>query len=112
MTGRRLAEWNLFTLQQWTHTQPADCPACESELGEIGGEEVLDSRIEYHGDEEDLWSSTTVTLTVATAAFQCATRHLIIDDYELLQVVDGIPLDFEAEGDPAEYEDYEEYNNE
>ncbi|SDB95320.1 hypothetical protein [Microbacterium enclense] len=112
MSGRRLAEWNLFTLQQWEYSQPTECPACESELGEFGGEEVLDSRTEHYVDDDDFWTSVSVTLTVATAAFQCANCHLVIDDYELLQIVEGVPLEFEAEGDPADYEDYEEYNNE
>lgn len=114
MTGRRLAEWNLFTLSHWKYSQPTECPACASDLGEYGGEEILDTDVSHHGDIDDFWSSITVMHTVGTEGFQCATCHLVIDDYELLQLVDGVPLDFEAEGDPAEIADYEyeEYNNE
>lgn len=115
MSGRRLAEWNLFTLTGWQYSEPCTCLACGSELGEIVGEDILDTDVSHQGDEyEDYWSSVTVTHTVGTAGFQCARCHFVIEDYELLQIADGIALDFQVEGDPADVAelDYEEYNNE
>lgn len=111
MSGRRLAQWNLFAVAVERFSQPCDCPACDGGLGEVLGSDIIDTVTDMAGDPDDYWGSVSVTHTVASDRFQCGACHLVIEDYEILQLTD-VPLEFEAEGDPSDVAEYEEYNNE
>lgn len=108
MNARMEAEWNAFNaVAGLSHSGEARCPACD-EVGRLEGEDVTSSEIrgERVGpDDFDIWAE----LTVGADYFACDNCHLVLDRYELVEAA-GVPTEFGAIGDPADY--YEpEYGN-
>jgi hypothetical protein len=94
-----------------------DCPACGS-VGEVGGEEVVESHVEYplyyHSDPEDPFDDPhprSIMLDIAPSEFRCPVCHLVLDEPELLEEA-GLDDLFQAEGDPEDFYDEPEYENE
>lgn len=105
--------WKTFSPADYSNRIAATCPAC-GEVGVLGGEEVLGTRVEYlpgwivmeRGESDiQVWKE------IASDGFSCVTCHLELYDFELLESA-GLDLAFEVEGDPSDYYDEVEYNNE
>lgn len=114
MSGPMMIEWERFTspIINWSYRDYAPCPACNGDA-EVGGDEVLERDVsmpyfEHHEDPEPQ-----VTLSIATAEIACDACHLVISDFELLELAD-IELTFTVEGSFEDVADYfeAEYNNE
>lgn len=114
LSSRLEAEWALFSAGQSTYSESRECPACGSD-GVVGGDEVVESHIEYlsySSDPEDLFfDPRTITLDIAPDEFRCSTCHLVLIDPELLEEA-GLEEYFQAEGDPEDFTDEPEYENE
>ncbi|WP_157412120.1 hypothetical protein [Agreia sp. Leaf283] len=115
LTSRLEAEWTLFTLPTYRYTEARDCPACKS-VGQVGGDEVMESNVEHLGPSnpytnDPFYDEVSVTLDIAPENFACPTCHLILDEPEMLDEA-GLNDLFEAEGDPEDYYDGPEYENE
>ena len=110
MNARQAAEWSAAWDQSagMDHRTNATCPACGNE-GTLEGEQVLQQEMNYDQVSEDEYDAI-LDLTVAADYFSCPTCHLVLNNYEFL-VEAGLPDDFAAVGDPADYADYGEYGN-
>ena len=85
----------------------ATCPACGDD-GVLEGDSILDTETHWEQNSETD-ADLIVTHTIGSDYFSCETCHLVLDGYEYIEQA-GLPIDFSAEGDPAEY--YEaEYGN-
>lgn len=114
MSGRMKSEWDRFDtpITNWNYRSYVECPACNSDAA-VGGDEVLERDIsnpyvDRYGDTEPQ-----VTLTVALEELACANCHLVISDFDLLELA-RIDTSFEHEGSLEDVADLyeEEYNNE
>ena len=99
-------------ITNWNYRSSVECPACNSDAA-VGGDEVLERDIsnpyvDRYGDTEPQ-----VTLTVALEELACANCHLVISDFDLLELA-RIDTSFEHEGSLEDVADLyeEEYNNE
>ena len=115
LSARLEAEWAQFTTSYRRHNEPRECPACGSE-GEVGGDEVVDSHIDYlTSPSSDPWGQfedpRIITLDIAPDYFSCPTCHLVLDEPELIEQA-GIDELFQAEGDPEDFYEAPEYENE
>jgi hypothetical protein len=112
LSARQESAWQVFPISYFKYTGTRLCPACGSD-GRIGGEEVLDSHVEYaarySSDPFDALGS--ITLDIAPDEFSCPTCHLVLDEPELLSEA-GLDEAFEADGDPEDFYDGPEYENE
>lgn len=108
------AEWARFSLGDYSYIDYRDCPACGNE-GRIGGDEVIESRVEHPAAPsqgyEDFYDPRTVTLDIAPVEFRCPTCHLVLDEPELLEEA-GIDDLIQADGDIEDFYDVPEYENE
>lgn len=115
LSSRLEADWEMFSSRYYPYTESRECPACGSD-GRVGGEEVVESHIEYPpshiGDPYDpFYDPRSITLEIAPDEFRCPTCHLVLDELELLEEA-GLDAVFEAEGDPEDFPDEPEYENE
>ena len=115
LTTKQDAEWVRFGHRYYKYSTAQFCPACKAE-GRVGGDEVTEVKIEYpsyyNSDPEDQFDDPrSITLDVALAEFWCPTCHLVLNEPALFAEV-GFDETFEVEGDPDDYEDVPEYENE
>ena len=117
LSSRLEAEWDLFPSSYYKYSEFRECPACGSD-GHIGGEDVVESHVEYpatySGDPEDpfpFYEPRSITLDIAPNEFRCPACHLVLDEPELLEEA-GLDDLFQAVGDPEEFYDEPEYENE
>ena len=114
LSVRLEAEWVTFNAGDYKYKEPRECPACSSD-GLVLGEEVVETHYEYgaaYGDPEDpYYHGRSVTLDVAPVEFSCPTCHLTLEDIELLEQA-GLDELIHVEGDPEDYYDGPEYENE
>jgi len=112
LSSRLAAEWGLFSLGYSEYTESRKCPACGSD-GLVGGEEVIESHIEYQASygSDPFYDPRTITLDISPDEFRCPTCHLVLDEPELLEEA-GLDSLFQAEGDPEDFYDEPEYENE
>lgn len=86
-----------------TYSDPERCPACKSQ-GELEGKDVEDVDVSYEHSGDDYF--TTVSVTVYSEYFSCASCGLILDSPELIAET-GLRQRFDAEGSDylvAQYE--------
>lgn len=115
LSSRLEAEWKLFASSYYKYSESRECPACGSD-GQVGGEEVVESHVEYptfyNSDPEDPFDDPrSITLDIAPYEFRCPVCHLVLDEPELLEEA-GLDDLFQAEGDPEDFYDEPEYENE
>jgi hypothetical protein len=115
LSSRLEAEWELFSSHYYKYSESRECPACGSD-GRVGGEEVVESHVEYpafySSDPEDQFDDPRViSLDIAPEEFRCPTCHLVLDEPELLEEA-GLDALFQAEGDPEDFHEAPEYENE
>jgi len=115
LSSRLEADWGQFSSRYYKYSEFRACPACGSD-GQVGGEEVVESHVEYpasnSNDPADLfYDPRSITLDIAPAEFRCTTCHLVLDEPELLEEA-GLHELFQAEGDPEDFDDEPEYENE
>lgn len=115
LSSRLETDWKLFSSGHFKYNESRKCPACGSR-GSIGGEEVVESHVEYSAShssvpEDQFDDPRLITLDIAPSEFRCPTCHLVLDGPELLEEA-GLNDLFQAEGDPEDFYDGPEYDNE
>lgn len=92
-----------------TYSERAECPAC-AELGEIEGDVVENTDVQWDGDEGESYD-VTVTLTVLAEYFNCSSCGLTLDGADFIAEA-GLPIEIETIGDESDLPDYEpDYGN-
>lgn len=117
LTQYRAGDLPVRAAEEWAHpaeltaglSHRADqvCPACGA-MGVLEGEDVQDAEPHYEQVSEDDFVAW-VDLTIGSDYFSCATCHLVLDGFELLEKAD-LPSDFGDTGDSGDYAE-PEYGN-
>lgn len=103
MRGQELRDWERPTdlSARLQYSDRIACPACGATDAVVEGQAVLEVRERYEQVAEDDYE-VSVEIDVEADYLSCATCHLILDGYALVEAA-GVPTAFKAEGDPADF---------